>query len=65
MAGDAGDARIAGGPALAVFQAIWGEADVEDAGFDQVAGDDVLPSAMTGPAKIDVIDAGELGGIKD
>ena len=58
VAGDAGDASVAFCPAAAVFEAIGGEADVENAGVNHVTGDDVLPGAVTGPAKIDVINAG-------
>ena len=65
VAGHAGDAGVAFGPALAVFEAIGGEADVEDAGVDQVAGDDVLPGAMACAAEVYGIDARELGGIED
>ena len=58
VAGDAGDAGVAFGPAFAIFETIGGEADIKEAGFDQVAGDDVLPGAVASTAKIDVIDAG-------
>ena len=65
MAGHAGDASVATRPALAVFKAIGGEADVERAGSYHLTGDYVLPSAMAGAAKIHGIDARELGGIED
>ena len=65
MAGHAGDARVAFGPAAAVFESIGCEADVEDAGFDHVARDNVLPGAVASAAEIDRIDPGQLGRIED
>ena len=64
VAGHASDARVAFGPAAAVFQAIRSKANVEDASAHHLARDYVLPSAMAGTAKIDVVDASELGGIE-
>ena len=58
VTGHAGDARVAFGPAAAVFESVGSEADVEGAGVDHLTGDDVLPGAMTGAAKIHGIDAG-------
>jgi len=60
----AGDASVAFGPAAAVFETIGSEAHVEGAGADHLAGDDVLPSAVACAAKINGIDASELGGIE-
>ena len=57
VAGHAGDARVAFGPAAAVFEAVGSEAHVEGAGADHLPGDDVLPSAVTGAAKIHGIHA--------
>ena len=57
VTGHAGDASVAFGPATAVFESIGSEADVEGASADHLAGDYVLPGAMTGAAKIHGIDA--------
>ena len=65
VAGHAGNACVACGPALAVFKTIGGEADVLDAGVDHRTGDDVLPSAMTGTTEIHGIYAAKLSGIED
>jgi len=67
VAGNAGDAGVALSPTLAVFKTVRCEANVEYPGADagHLTGDDVLPSAVTGAAKIDVIDASELSGIED
>lgn len=65
MAGCACDAGIAFGPAAAVFKAIGCEADVEDTGFDHLAGDDVLPGAVARATEVDGIDAGQLSRIED
>lgn len=65
MAGDAGDASVSASPALAVFETIGGEANVEDADFEEMTGDDVLPSAMACAAKIYGVDAGELSGVEN
>lgn len=65
VARHAGNACVACGPALAVFKTIGGEADVKDADFEEMTGDDILPSAMAGAAKIDGVDTGEVSGVED
>ena len=67
VASDAGDASVALCPALAVFETVRCEANVEypGANAEHLTGDDVLPRAMAGSAEVDVIDASELGGIED
>ena len=60
----AGDASVAFGPATAVFETVGSEAHVEGAGSYHLTGDDVLPGAVAGAAKIHGIDAGELRGIE-
>ena len=64
VAGHAGNARVAFGPAAAVFETIGSEAHVEGAGSYHLTGDNVLPGAVAGAAKIHGIDAGELRGIE-
>jgi len=64
VAGHAGDARVAFGPAAAVFETIGSEAHVESARAHHLTGDDVLPGAVAGAAKIDRIDTSELRGIE-
>jgi len=58
VTGHAGDARVAFGPAAAVFETVGSEAHVEGAGADHLTGDDVLPGAVASAAKIHGIDAG-------
>lgn len=52
VAGNASDASVARGPTAAVFEAIRRKADADHVSGIQITRDDVLPSAMAGPAKV-------------
>src|SRR5262249_23241965 len=65
VTGDAGDARVALLPALAVFETIRREANVELGNAGKSASDNVLPGAMARSAKIYGINRIQVRGIEN